>query len=117
MNTQFIKSVFIVICLLPVTKGGFSQEAYSLRQCLEYAGDNNRNLKKAHYDKEKAAYARQEVVGALLPQISGSANLNDNLKKTRFIMPNFVNSMLPPAAKDPDAQKYMKVRIIQNKKQ
>ena len=111
MNTQFIKSVFIVICLLPVTKGGFSQEAYSLRQCLEYAVDNNRNLKKAHYDKEKAAYARQEVLGALLPQISGSANLNDNLKKTRFIMPNFVNSMLPPAAKDPDAQKYMIIEM------
>lgn len=111
MNTQFIKSVFIMICLLPVSKGGFSQEVYSLRQCLEYAIANNRNLKKAHHDKEKAVYARQEVLGALLPQVSGSANLNDNLKKTKFIMPNFVNSMLPPAAQDPDAQKYMIIEM------
>ncbi len=111
MNTQFIKSVFIMICLLPVSRGGFSQEVYSLRNCLEYAIANNRNLKKAHHDKEKAAYARQEVLGTLLPQVSGSANLNDNLKKTKFIMPNFVNSMLPPAAQDPDAQKYMIIEM------
>ncbi|HOF19997.1 MAG TPA: TolC family protein [Bacteroidales bacterium] len=97
--------------LLPGATVLFSQETYSLRQCLEYALDNNRNLKKSNYDREKAAYARQEVLGSLLPQISGSANLNDNLKKARFIMPNFVNSMLPPSAQDPDAEKYMIIEM------
>ncbi|HOS72169.1 MAG TPA: TolC family protein [Bacteroidales bacterium] len=111
MKIQFIKSVFILFGLLPGATVLFSQETYSLRQCLEYALDNNRNLKKSNYDREKAAYARQEVLGSLLPQISGSANLNDNLKKARFIMPNFVNSMLPPSAQDPDAEKYMIIEM------
>lgn len=111
MKIQFIKSVFILFVLLPGATVLFSQETYSLRQCLEYALDNNRNLKKSNYDREKAAYARQEVLGSLLPQVSGSANLNDNLRKARFIMPNFVNSMLPPSAQDPDAEKYMIIEM------
>jgi outer membrane protein TolC len=93
----------------------FSQQnTYSLQQCLEYAIENNHNLKKLQFDKAKSAYARNEVFGALLPQINGTANLNDNLKKAKFIMPNFINSMLPPSAQDPNASKYMTIEMGTN---
>ena len=114
MKSNFIKSVCIVFGILIGSTNIFSQNVYSLQQCLEYALDNNRSLKKTHYDIEKAAYARKEILGALLPQINGSASLNDNLKKAKFIMPNFINSMLPPAAQDPDAQKYMTIEMGTN---
>lgn len=111
MKTHFMKTLFVVCCVLLGATSLFSQQVYSLQKCLEYAVENNHNLKKTHFDKEKSAYARQEVLGALLPQINGSANLNDNLKKAKFIMPNFVNSMLPPAAQDPSAPKYMTIEM------
>lgn len=89
----------------------FSQKTYSMEECVEYAMAHNHQLKKAHYDREKAAYSRQQVMGALLPQINGSAALNDNLKKPKFVMPNFVNKMLPPAAQDPNASEYMTIEM------
>lgn len=101
-------------CLLLSSMSAYSQQVYSLRQCLEYAIENNHNLKKTEYDRQKAAYARKEVLGALLPQINGSANLNDNLKKAKFIMPNFINSMLPPNAQDHNAPKYMTISMGTN---
>lgn len=114
MNLHFIKSLSILCILFSGLRSGYSQKIFSLQECLEYAIENNRNLRKAYYDKEKAIYARQEILGFLLPQINGMANLNDNLKKTKFIMPNFVNSMLPPEAQDPNAQKYMTIEMGTN---
>lgn len=87
------------------------ENTLSLEQCLKYAIENNHNLKKSRYDRDKAAQARNEVLGSLLPQINGSANLNANLKKAKFVMPNFVNNMLPPQAQDPNASKYMTVEM------
>lgn len=110
MNTK-VKTICLTACLLLVAKFLFAQAPYSLRTCLEYAVENNRSQKKMRYDVEKASYARKEVLGALLPQINASANLNDNLKKAKFIMPNFLNSMLPPQAQDPKAPKYMTVEM------
>ncbi|OJV39605.1 MAG: transporter [Bacteroidales bacterium 36-12] len=111
MKPLVIKTVNIACIIFISTLSALSQTAYTLQQCLEYAVENNRNLKKAHYDQEKATFARQEVLGTLLPQISGSASLNDNLKRSKFIMPNFINSMLPPAAQDPNAEKYMTIEM------
>lgn len=99
------------VCLLLWGMDAYAQEAYSLQGCLEYAVQHNRNIKKSGYDKGKAYYAHQEVLGALMPQINGSANLNDNLKKAKFVMPNFMNSMLPPGMQDPNASKYMTVEM------
>lgn len=109
-----IKTTTLVCSILLINICTFSQSPYTLQQCIEFAIENNRSLKKAQYDKEKATYARQELMGALLPQINGSANLNDNLKKSKFIMPNFINSMLPPAAQDPNAEKYMTIEMGTN---
>ena len=114
MKPHFIKTASLIFVFLLSVMSLSSQQIFTLKQSLEYAVENNRNLKKSHYDKEKAAFARREVLGALLPQISGSANLNDNLEKSKFIMPNFINSMLPPSAQDPDAAKYMTIEMGTN---
>ncbi|MDD4428299.1 MAG: TolC family protein [Paludibacter sp.] len=111
MKTQFkilcITGCFFLLCMPNV----LSQDRYSLHDCLEFALKNNRNLEKQKFDKEKAAEVRKEVLGALMPQINGSAGLNDNLKKAVFVMPNFINNMLPPQAQDPDAPKYMTIQM------
>lgn len=83
----------------------------SLQQCLDYAVQNNQSIQKDKLGIETAVLAKKEVVGSLLPQISASAGLTDNFQKTTFAMPNFVNSMLPPASRDPNAAKYMTVTM------
>lgn len=101
----------LVLCLLLLSVSGHAQESYTLQQCLGYAVEHNSNVKKSAYDREKAERARQEVLGALLPQISGSAGLNDNLKKAKFIMPNFMNNFLPEKMRDPNASEYMTIEM------
>nr|HPO41450.1 TolC family protein [Bacteroidales bacterium] len=76
--------------------------------------ENNHNIRKAQFDKEKSAQARNEILGALLPQVSGTGNLNYNIQKPRFIMPNFMNEFLPPGMQDPNAAKYMTIEMGTN---
>ena len=101
----------LLLSLLLLAAPGYAQESYSLQQCLNYAVQHNGNVKKSTYDQEKAKQARKEVIGALMPQISGSAALNDNLKKAKFIMPNFMNNMLPDKMRDPNASQYMTIEM------
>lgn len=114
MKLHFMKKMFIMFALLLCVLKTYTQQAYTLQECLEYAIENNRNLKKSDFEKQKAHHARQEVLGSLLPQINSSASLNNNLKKSKFIMPNFINDMLPPDAQDPNAEKYMTIEMGTN---
>lgn len=57
-----------------------AQQVYDLQSCLKFALENNHNIRKAQFDKEKSAEARHEILGALLPQISGTGNLNYNIE-------------------------------------
>lgn len=91
-----------------------AQQVYDLQSCLKFALENNHNIRKAQFDREKSIQARHEILGALLPQISGTGNLNYNIQKSRFIMPNFINEFLPPNMQDPDAAKYMTIEMGTN---
>lgn len=101
----------LALCLILLTTSGLAQESYTLQQCLGYAVEHNSNVKKSAYDREKAEQARREVLGALMPQVNGSAGLNDNLKKAKFIMPNFMNNFLPEKMRDPNASEYMTIEM------
>lgn len=88
-----------------------AQEVFSLEECLDYAVEHNQSLQKDRLGLETANLAKNEVVGSLLPQISASAGITDNIQKTTFAMPNFVNSMMPESMQDPNAPKYMTVTM------
>lgn len=107
------KAVFVCVLCFAVSWLQ-AQEIYDVQSCMKQALENNHSLKKSQLDREKSNEARREILGALLPQVNGSVNLNDNLKKSKFIMPNFVNSMLPPALQDPTAPKYMTIEMGTN---
>lgn len=111
MTLSNSRSMMLALCLILLTTTGHAQESYTLQQCLEYAVEHNSNVKKSAYDREKSEQARQEVLGALMPQVNGSAGLNDNLKKAKFIMPNFMNNFLPEKMRDPNASEYMTIEM------
>lgn len=91
-----------------------AQQVYDLQGCLQFALENNHNIRKARFDKDKSVEARHEILGALMPQVSGSGSLNYNIQKPRFIMPNFINEFLPPNMQDPNAAKYMTIEMGTN---
>ena len=84
---------------------------FDLKSCVDYALRNNEKLCKDQLGLETAAQSRREIVGALLPQVSGQAGLTRNIDKTTIAMPNFVNSMMPEPMRDPNAPKYMTVTM------
>lgn len=91
-----------------------AQEIYNLQKCVDFALEHNNNLKKSKLELEKSLESRREVLGNLFPQISGSGSLSYNLKKPQFVMPNFINEMLPPNLQDPNASKYMTIEMGTN---
>lgn len=91
-----------------------AQPTYTLQACLNQALSANHTLKKSRFEQEKSAAARQEILGALLPQVNGSASMTGTIQKPTFIMPNFINEFLPPNMQDPNASKYMTIEMGTN---
>jgi outer membrane protein TolC len=83
-NMKTIKSItilFVVLCL-PL----FGQ-TFSLKQCIEYAKQNNSNIKIAYLDADVSGKVVNEQVGKALPQIDFSGSVEDKLKITTSILP------------------------------
>lgn len=106
-----MKKRVLLIFLLFLPAMTFCQTTFTLKQCLDYADENNRKLQKDKLGLETSRLERKELVGSLLPQVSASGGITYNIEKTTFAMPNFMNSMLPPAMQDPDAPRYMTVTM------
>ncbi|MDY0200930.1 MAG: TolC family protein [Tenuifilaceae bacterium] len=113
IRTKVFILIFLVNALMLKAQAQ-AQEAYNLQNCISYALENNSNLKKSRLDLDKSLESRREILGSLLPQVSGVGSVNYNMKKAKFVMPNFVNEMMPPAMQDPNAQKYMTIEMGTN---
>ncbi len=80
-TTKSIAVIFLGFCL-PL----FGQ-TYSLRQCIEYAKENNSNIKIAYLDSDISGKVVNEQIGKGLPQINISGTLEDKLKITTQLLP------------------------------
>ena len=119
----------LLLCLLPHASGaqapgpdgtkaapaaqtpGTPTSPMSLQQCLDWALEHNITLQKDRLGLETAAQSKREVLGSLLPQLNATGSFTYNIQKTAIAMPNFVNSMMPEAMRDPNAPKYMTVTM------
>lgn len=64
-----------------------AQKSTTLKECLEYASTNNRNLKISGYELNVAQSKVNEQLGAYLPQVNVTASLDDNLKLNKQLLP------------------------------
>lgn len=64
-----------------------SSYVLSLQECIDYAWEQNVNLRKARYDVEEARARVRETVGIGLPQINGQVQFVDNLIVQRSFIP------------------------------
>ncbi len=108
---KFSTTIALVSLLGLVASTVSAQEMLSLRECLDYAVEHNLELQKDKLSNASARQSVQGVVGGFMPQVSASAGIGYNIRKTTIAMPNFVNSMLPEAMRDPNAPKYMTVTM------
>ncbi len=108
---KFRTLIVFVLLLAVIGPRVLAQEVLSLRECLDYAVEHNLELQKARLAKDAAEQSVRGVAGALMPQVSASSGISYNIRKTTIAMPNFVNSFLPEAMRDPNAPKYMTVTM------
>jgi outer membrane protein TolC len=59
----------------------------TLSDCFDYAFQNSYELRKAVLDAQESDAAHEENKAALLPQVSGSATLKNNIKLSTMLMP------------------------------
>lgn len=83
MNKNII--AFALVCFFPFQL--LAQQAWSLKQCIDYGLKNNRS--NAVYENErKAADAKaKEALAEYLPKLSLNASLDDNLKVQESVIP------------------------------
>ncbi len=85
----------VLILIFSIIAGGpfFARTAaaqalsLSLNEAREYAVGNNITVRMAEYEEEAARYGLWEAVAPGLPQVDGSASLNDNLKLMTTLLP------------------------------
>lgn len=62
-------------------------QSFTLKQCIEYAQQNNGNIINATYDIDIAQERVNEQTGTMLPQINASGSYTNNLQLSTMVLP------------------------------
>jgi outer membrane protein len=85
-NNKKMKIIFLSIWLSIISVCAVGQ-SFTLKQCVEYANNNNGNITNANYDVDIAQKKINEQIGSFLPQIEASGSYTDNLKLNTTVLP------------------------------
>lgn len=86
------KIIYIVLLALGISSNGFSQSAqFSLQQAIEYAYQNQHDIKNAALDAEISKSKVKETVAIGLPQVTGSASIQKNIDIPTQVLPDFLS--------------------------
>ncbi len=90
------KIIYILMLSLGFSSVGFSQTSYqfSLQQAIEYAYQNQNDVKNASIDAEISRSKVKETVAIGLPQINGSASIQRNIDIPTQVLPDFLSPSL-----------------------
>ncbi len=85
------KIIFLVLLGLIITGNSIAQSSnqFSLQQAIEYAYQNQNDIKNAQIDAEISKSKVKETVAIGLPQITGTANVQRYLDIPTIVIPNF----------------------------
>lgn len=90
-----MKNCLLIIAVLFVAQVGFSQQQMTLQQCIDYALENNPNIKSARAGVDMSEAKVGEYISSGLPQITANADLGNN-----YIIPT---TFVPAQIFDPNA--------------
>jgi outer membrane protein len=89
MRTKITNLIIILFMSAPLAMAQTTGEELrlTLAEAQAYALENNLVITSARYDIETSKLALWEAISAGLPQVNGSASLNDNLKLMTTLLP------------------------------
>lgn len=82
-----IKLIPFLILGLLISNIANAQQQLTLKEALNYAVTNNTNARKARLDVDFGKYQTQEIRAQALPQLTGNANLTDNIIVQSIVLP------------------------------
>ncbi len=83
-----VRGALMTILIASTTQISLAQSVtLTLKDALNYAVENNTNLRKAKLDIEGGRYKTKEVRAQALPQITGNGTLTDQFIKPQFVLP------------------------------
>ena len=86
-----LKGLTFLLCILPLLSE--AQSAFTLKECIDYALENNDQLKIQAYEKDIAKGTIGETTALGLPQVNATAGFQDNLE----IQTSFIQDFISPA--------------------
>jgi len=92
MRNRFLTAMAAVMipAAIATAQGNTNDLKLSLKEAQDYALKYNKSIKSAKYDLETSKLGVWEVASALLPQVSVSGSLIDNLKLRTVLMPGAI---------------------------
>lgn len=81
-----MRKLFIICFSLFISVAGFAQnKKWTLKECVQYALDNNITIKQTQLDEETATIEKKDAIGNYLPTLNGNASNNWNSGLTQNI--------------------------------
>ncbi|MEC7263621.1 MAG: TolC family protein, partial [Bacteroidota bacterium] len=78
MNLKtYISSLFFLTAVL-----GFSQESWTLDECVAYAIEHNLQVKNTNYNNDSSKETYRQSIRNLLPTVNGSTGYTINIGRT-----------------------------------
>jgi outer membrane protein TolC len=88
MNTKvIIITSALAVSTLNTAMAQDIPQKFTLQQCLDFAVNNSYVMQRAALDVKEAAYKTKEVRAGVLPQVSGSGGLDDNILLPVMLLP------------------------------
>lgn len=94
---KYLKNTLLLLILFGKTNGQQQNQAFTLKQAVDYALKNSPSEQNSNIDLKLAEYKRKEIAGLGLPQITGSFDFKDYFKIPQSIIDqaNFGGGMIP----------------------
>ncbi len=98
-----MKQIKIIAVLFFVISASLISKEYSLKDCINFARNNNSSIIVAKLDSAKSEKQIKEQIGTALPQIDANANFSDNV-----LMPT---TLIPAAISGGDPNTYIPIKM------
>ncbi|MEJ2636171.1 MAG: TolC family protein [Calditrichia bacterium] len=98
MRQPLLLFIYLWIFIFPFTLFGQDSLKLTLESSLEYAFKQNPEYRIARTELDKAEKSIREAYSSILPQLNGSASFQHAWKIQESTIPNFIKTMMGPAA-------------------
>lgn len=84
---SYLSKVALAMGVMLSVHQGFAQQAFTLKEAVDYGVKNHLSIKNSQFDVISAEARIQEIKAIGLPQVSGNIGWTDNLVVPRFFVP------------------------------